>query len=128
MLSNDFTANTHAEVQGERVNANPCVAFTDPKERNPSPGLGKAASGANPCGTWGPAWVAVLKGGLFLMARGLGSLVFSAAVAKAEPCCAVSRCCMGKWCLWERAGRKSGGEALDTPWFCKTYGTQLDKQ
>lgn len=68
-VSNDFIANTHAEAQGERVNANPCVAFTDSKEGSlvPSPGLGKAVSGADPHGTHGSVWVAVLKGGLFLM-------------------------------------------------------------
>lgn len=59
--------------------------------------------------------MAVLKGGLFLMARGLGSLLSSAGVAKTEPYC--SAC--NQWCLGERAGRKSGKEALSTPWFCK---------
>lgn len=38
----------------------------------------------------------VLKGDLFLTTKGLGSLVSSAAVAKAEPFCAASLCCTGK--------------------------------
>lgn len=76
--------------------------------------------------------MAVLEGGLFLIAKGLGSLVSLAAVAKAEPCCPASPHCWGSMerqqCPRERAGRKSGGEALCMPCFCETYGIQLDKQ
>lgn len=61
--------------------------------------------------------MAVLEGGLFLTAKHLGSLMSSAAVVKAELCCAASPCDMGSG-VW---GREQGGNVEERQSVCLVF-------
>lgn len=54
--------------------------------------------------------MAELEGDLFLIAKGLGSLVSLAAVAKTEPCCATSPRCTGSMERQQRLGETARDE------------------